>query len=79
VTIVLFISLVFLYSLVSRRLARTVVTAPIVFTAAGMLISLALPGLAELELGREDRLLLAEVALVMLLFTDATRVGLRDL
>jgi sodium/hydrogen antiporter len=79
VAIAAFISLAFFYSLVSRRLALTVVTAPIVFTAAGMLISLTRPGLAELELGREGRLLLAEVALVMLLFTDATRVGLRVL
>lgn len=73
-----FISLVFLYSLVSRRLERTVATAPIVFTVAGMLTFLTLPGLG-MELDREDRLLIAEVALVMLLFTDATRIDLRVL
>ena len=74
-----FVLLVFLYSLVSRRLDRTVITAPIVFTVAGMLASLLLPGVSEPELEQEERLLLAEVALVMLLFTDATRIGLRDL
>ena len=73
-----FISLVFLYSLVSRRLERTVVTAPIVFTVSGVLTFLTLPGLG-MELNREDRLLIAEVTLVMLLFTDATRIDLRVL
>ena len=33
-----FVSLLFLYSLLSRRLERTIVTAPIVFTVAGMLM-----------------------------------------
>src|SRR5215467_14558851 len=74
-----FVLLVFLYSLLSRRLERTVITAPIVFTVVGMLASLLLPGVSEPELEQEERLLLAEVALVMLLFTDATRIGLRDL
>ena len=32
----IFIALVFLYSLVSGCIERTIVTAPIVFTAAGM-------------------------------------------
>ena len=32
------VSLFFLYSLISRRLEQTIVTAPIVFTVAGMLM-----------------------------------------
>ena len=39
-----FVSL-FFYSLLSRRLERTVLTAPIVFTVAGMLAFPALPGI----------------------------------
>ena len=35
ILIAVFVSLVFLYSLVSQRLERTVLTAPIVFTATG--------------------------------------------
>jgi hypothetical protein len=40
IVIGIFVSLVFLYSLISRRLERTVITAPILFTVAGMLTSL---------------------------------------
>jgi NhaP-type Na+/H+ or K+/H+ antiporter len=72
--IAVFVSLVFLYSLVSRRLEQTVLTAPIVFTAAGMLIFLVL-GLPEWE--RELFLRLAEIGLVLVLFTDASRTDLQ--
>jgi hypothetical protein len=47
-----FIALVFSYSLVSRRLERTVITAPIIFTVAGLLLGLMPPWLSALELNR---------------------------
>lgn len=71
---VLFLALVFSYSLVSRRLERTVITAPIVFTAAGVLIALTPPSVSGLELDRKALLLLAEIGLVMTLFTDAAHI-----
>ena len=77
--IAVFVVLVFLYSLVSRRLEQTVITAPIVFTAAGILLILAMPGLHELNMQRESLLKLAEIGLVMLLFTDATHINLKTL
>jgi NhaP-type Na+/H+ or K+/H+ antiporter len=75
IIIAIFALLVFLYSLVSRRLEQTIVTPPIVFTAAGMLLALATPGLTEIGLEREHLLKLAELGLVMLLFTDATHIN----
>ncbi len=69
-----FVALVFLYALVSRRLERTVVTAPILFTALGALMSFSHEALTELALDRKDLLLIAELGLVMTLFTDASRV-----
>ena len=69
----------FLYTLISRRLERTVVTAPILFTAAGMLLFLAIPGLRMIDLERESLLKLAELGLVMLLFTDASHIDLKSL
>jgi sodium/hydrogen antiporter len=48
-----FVALVFLYSLISRRLERTVITAPIIFTAVGLLIFLMPPWLSALEVTRE--------------------------
>lgn len=77
--IVIFTVLIFLHSLVSRRLERTVVTAPIVFTAVGMLIELCLPGGWQLRIGKGTFLSLAEAGLVLLLFTDASRTDLQVL
>ena len=79
VIITAFVVLVFLYSLVSRRLEHTIITAPIVFTAAGVLLSLAISGSRELNITRETFLKLAEIGLVMLLFADATRIDLHTL
>ncbi|HTP65380.1 MAG TPA: cation:proton antiporter [Geobacteraceae bacterium] len=79
VVLVLFILLVFFNSLVSRRLEQTVITAPIIFTAAGILIDVAMPGVDVLGLEREHLLKLAELGLVMLLFTDASHIGLASL
>ncbi len=74
--IAVFVLLVFAYSLVSRRLEQTALTAPIVFTGAGMLIFHAL-GLPAWE--RALLLRLAEGGLVLILFTDASRTDLRIL
>ncbi len=76
VLVTVFVLVVFLYSLVSRRLERTVITAPIVFTAAGLLILLMPPWLGKLELDRQASLLIAEIGLVMTLFTDAAHIDL---
>ncbi|NLI80306.1 MAG: sodium:proton exchanger [Deltaproteobacteria bacterium] len=74
-----FVFLVFLYSIMSRRLERTVFTPPIVFTTAGLLLVFFLPVLEELEADRKAFLLIAEVGLVLTLFSDATRINLRTL
>jgi NhaP-type Na+/H+ or K+/H+ antiporter len=74
-----FVVLVFLYSLVSHRLERTVFTAPIVFTATGFLLIFTLPVLGEFEADRKAFLLVAEVGLVLTLFADATRINLQVL
>ncbi|HET9223706.1 MAG TPA: cation:proton antiporter, partial [Roseiflexaceae bacterium] len=74
--IAVFILLLLLYCLVSCRLDRTVITAPILFTTAGLLICLLPPELSALELERKELLHIAEVGLVMLLFTDAAHINL---
>lgn len=79
ILLIIFILLVFLYSLVSRRLDQTVITAPIIFTGAGTLLVMAMPGIDVLGLEREHLLKLAELGLVMLLFTDASHIGLASL
>ena len=76
---VVFIVLVFLYSLLSRWLERTPVTAPIIFTAVGLLLFLMPPWLSALEVNRKAFLLIAELGLVMLLFTEAANINLKVL
>lgn len=72
--IVIFIALILLYSLVSRRLDRTHLTAPIVFAGAGILVLLVLPSLREQESNVEVFMTVAEMGLVLLLFNDASRI-----
>ena len=77
--ITIFIALVFLYSLISSRLERTVVTAPIVFTTAGTLALFFLPESNDRQGGQHFFLSVAEIGLVLLLFSDAYRTDLRVL
>lgn len=74
-----FFLVVFLYSVVSGKLERSVLTAPIVFTATGLLLVFGLPVPSEWEADRKLLLLLAEIGLVLTLFTDATRINLQVL
>jgi NhaP-type Na+/H+ or K+/H+ antiporter len=54
-------------------------TAPILFTIAGMLTALLPAVLREMAFDRADMMLIAELGLVMTLFTDACRIDLRGL
>jgi sodium/hydrogen antiporter len=74
--LVIFVTLLFLFSLVSRRLERTVITAPIVFTIAGMLMFPFLTPGQTSQISATIFLNLAEIGLVLLLFTDASRTDL---
>ncbi|MGA7869609.1 MAG: cation:proton antiporter [Candidatus Binatus sp.] len=76
VLLAIFVSLFFFFSLVSRRLERTILTAPVVFTVAGMLMSSALPSILKAGFNASVFLGLAEVGLVLLLFTDASQTKL---
>ena len=71
--------IVFLWGTLSARLERYDVTAPIVFVLAGLVLThgpLALLGFAP---SHELVKALAEITLVLVLFSDASRVRLRDL
>jgi NhaP-type Na+/H+ or K+/H+ antiporter len=79
VDFVVLASVVFAFGLVSRRLEGTILTAPIVFVAAGMVLGPAGFGLVEFGLDDHTVLLLGEIALAILLFTDAARTNLSAL
>ena len=72
-------ALIFAWATVSARLERWDVTAPITFVLAGLVLTHG--PLAPLSVVPPPELVkaLAEATLVLVLFTDASRVGLRDL
>lgn len=72
-------TVVFAFGLVSRRLEGTVLTAPLVFVAAGVILGPAGLGIAEFALDEHSVLLLGEIALAVVLFTDAARTDLSAL
>jgi sodium/hydrogen antiporter len=65
--------------LISGKLERSILTAPIIFTTAGLFVYFFLPELQTREAEQEIFLTLAEVGLVLLLFTDASRTKLKVL
>lgn len=79
IIIAFFIVLVFFFTLVSKRIEKTIFTAPIIFTVAGIIVYSLSPQVAELEIHNETILLIAELTLALLLFTDASRIDLRKL
>jgi NhaP-type Na+/H+ or K+/H+ antiporter len=72
-------AVVFVFGLVSRRLEGTILTAPLVFVAAGIILGPAGLGVAEFGLDEHTVLLLGEIALAIVLFTDAAQTNLSSL
>jgi len=77
--IAIFIILIFIFTLVSKRIETTILTAPIIFTVAGLGVYHLSPRLADLEIHNHTILLIAELTLALLLFTDATRIDQKKL
>jgi sodium/hydrogen antiporter len=67
------------YAAVSRRLAGSVVTAPMVFVAGGLVVSSQAFGWLDLEIQNETVRVVAEATLTLVLFADASRINLRAL
>lgn len=65
------------HALVSERLKSTVVTAPMVFVALGLATGPEALDVARIDLGSEEVIVLAELTLAIVLFSDAVRVDPR--
>ncbi|WP_420862587.1 cation:proton antiporter [Algirhabdus cladophorae] len=70
---------VFLYSLLTNAIAKTVITLPIIFMIVGYLCARPIEALAEPESLDEGKRLLAEITLVLVLFSDASHVRFKSL
>jgi NhaP-type Na+/H+ or K+/H+ antiporter len=67
------------FAAVSGRLAGTPVTAPMVFTLAGLVVGVQALDLVDLPVSSEPVKLLAEITLALVLFADAARIDLATL
>lgn len=86
IQILIFLILVFLYSLISKRVEKSIITGPMVFTLAGIgayfvapAISAHFPGISSiLNIANPTILIIGELTLAVILFSDATRISFRD-
>lgn len=67
------------YGLVSRKLEGTILTGPLLFTVFGLIAGPAALGLIPLEISNDELHLLAEVTLILVLFSDAASIDLAQL
>jgi sodium/hydrogen antiporter len=67
------------FAAISRRIEGTSITAPMVFTAVGMLVGAEALGILDPEPAGEEVKLLTEATLTVVLFADASRIDLRAL
>jgi len=76
VSLTLIAAALLLYSVVSGRLSGTMVTGPLVFVGFGFLVGAGGLGVVDLDLGHAGIHVIAELTLVLVLFTDAVRIDL---
>lgn len=69
----------FFYSLLTKAIAKTIITLPIVFMTLGYLFAVPIEATAEPEVLNEGKRLLAEITLVLVLFSDASHVRFKTL
>ncbi|MEH6755590.1 MAG: cation:proton antiporter, partial [Alphaproteobacteria bacterium] len=67
------------FGLVSARLSRTVLTAPILFVVFGLLLGPLGVGVVQIDFAGNTLKIIAEFTLVLVLYTDAARINVRTL
>ena len=72
-------ALIFFYSLLSHRLERTIITGQMIFTAAGIAFYFIAPDQFPERFQVKPILVLMEIALAVVLFTDGTRIKITEL
>jgi len=73
----IFLTVVFLFSLVSKRAQKSILTSPMVFTLAGMFAYLVLPETSQATVNHKTVLVIGEITLALVLFSDATKINVR--
>jgi len=72
-------TVIILFALFAKRLENTIITPPLVFAAFGLIIGESVLGWADLKFENHFVHGLAEITLILVLFSDAARIDLRQL
>ncbi|MDA8586834.1 cation:proton antiporter [Rhodobacteraceae bacterium] len=70
---------IFVYSLFANAIAKTIVTLPIIFMGVGYFVSEPLEMMVAPEVLDESKRLIAEITLILILFSDASHVRFKKL
>ena len=70
---------IFIFGVVAKRLHRSVITPPMLFVGMGFLMSKSIFGLFELHVEHAIIHTIAELTLILILFTDAAKINLKIL
>ena len=74
------VALVFLgYGLISKKVSTGIITAPMIFVAAGFMLSPSVFNIVHLQIEQDMLKLLLEATLVLVLFSDAAKINLKQL
>ena len=79
ITLLVIALCVLVFGLVSRRIEASLLTAPMLFTAVGLLAGPSGAGIISLDLNGAATHVIIELTLVLVLFTDASRIRLNEL
>jgi NhaP-type Na+/H+ or K+/H+ antiporter len=79
ITLVSVLVCVLVAAAISRRIQATIITLPMVYTILGLILSSWVLGIIELDLENELIQIIAELTLVLVLATDASRIDVRSL
>ena len=77
--ILIFMLVLIGYGLISRKIKGSILTGPMLFTVFGLLAGTAVFGLIPLQISNEGLHFLAEVTLILVLFSDAASIDLVQL
>ena len=76
---IIFSLAIFVYSLVSHRIEGSIITAPMIFVGIGLLVSPEWFDIVAVDANSPVILIFAEIALVLILFSDAARIDFTTL
>lgn len=77
--VLIFASFILIYSLIAKRLEKTVISGPFLTIIVGILIGPLVLNLVNLRVGIEGYRIIAELSLALVLFNDAANTNMREL